>query len=497
LRIGACSRPVTAVRIWCDSPDCLTPLFSQTRRELSARPVVSIGLGPMGPDGSPADVDSDNLFTVPVERIDFDAVCSFVLHMEKLNALTESVALELKTAPQGRNVVKAVAGLANADGGLVLVGVSEDDTGKDRLVGVDPGTYDSIISQLRGLLGASVFNFVEPVAVTKPQTDQQILVIRVDADQAPRPVVVSGTVYVRMPGQTVPARREEIVRLVQDQRAANATADAAVPALAQHTAPTEPMRYPFWQGEPEPDLTIRIQADIWLPGRAAQRPWLSSDAKQAALRALQDSPIPDRILLEQVRQHEMAQSVWEFTQQHSVRLSCKTRAFTQQQVTFRPLSQAEAYVYREQRRLGVLLAVGFSDSGADKQVHLTLANLYDCLLAAADATMKTCYAVADALDAGSPAKPGVLQGWLLPQNSSASPSGLTDRLVLHDWTRSKTAQPLSAHSLQPTVPDTGDLAELDSLVRAWLTFLWLDLGLSDFEPALDALATPAWTPAAG
>lgn len=159
-----------------------------------------------------------------------------------------------------------------------------------------------------------------------------------------------------------------------------------------------------------------------------------------------------------------------------------------------------SYLYREQRTLGTLLAIALDQP--NDQVRLTLANLYNVVLAGTLTVFDACRAVAAALDAAAPIQAGTLQGWLQPRawdggwSTRSAPTSLTDLLVLHPWTR-EPAEQLTAFSLQPTTPFTGDIDELDRLVRQWLTLLWLDLGFSDFEHDIEALVIPTWMPQPG
>ncbi len=93
-----------------------------------------------------------DVFRAPASEIDLAGVREFVVAAEASDALTESRVLELKGKIDGRNVVKAIAGMANADGGVVLVGVREDVHGDARLVGITKGAVGALVGQLRTLL---------------------------------------------------------------------------------------------------------------------------------------------------------------------------------------------------------------------------------------------------------------------------------------------------------------------------------------------------------
>src|SRR4051812_35546092 len=94
----------------------------------------------------------EDLFELPLSKIDFDAVRRFVEAAEDANALTESIVVELKSKRDGNNVAEAVAGLANTDGGLVLVGVDRDAVDDNRFLGISVRDHDSLMSNLHAHL---------------------------------------------------------------------------------------------------------------------------------------------------------------------------------------------------------------------------------------------------------------------------------------------------------------------------------------------------------
>ena len=117
------------------------------------------------------------MFRAPGSDIDFEGLREFVLAAEASDALTESRSLELKGKIEKQNVVRAVAGMANADGGVVLVGVREDAHGDARLAGIMKRGLDGLVSQLRMLLDPPLEPEIIPVAVPidAPNSDNRVI----------------------------------------------------------------------------------------------------------------------------------------------------------------------------------------------------------------------------------------------------------------------------------------------------------------------------------
>lgn len=150
--------------------------------------------------------------------IDYEVVRAFVVDAEEASLFSESLTLEAKERLHGSNVAEAVAALGNTDGGIILVGVKDRDaTGEDRIVGVPKSGYDSVARSLYSYIPEAMPEII-PVAI--PGSDQLVLVLRVDADAVPHPVVVNGKVLYRIPGNSVPADRRRVLDLAARDHAA-------------------------------------------------------------------------------------------------------------------------------------------------------------------------------------------------------------------------------------------------------------------------------------
>jgi hypothetical protein len=72
-----------------------------------------------------------------------------------------------------------------------------------------------------------------------PDGQRLVLVLRVDADAVPHPVMVSGRVLFRIPGHSVPADRRRVLDLVARDQAARDTERGRMRVLRPPWHPTE------------------------------------------------------------------------------------------------------------------------------------------------------------------------------------------------------------------------------------------------------------------
>ena len=178
---------------------------------------------------------------------------------------SETIYVELKREQHGDNVVRAVAGMANAQGGIVLVGIDERVTDPDQCPGVPVSTKTDIANKCLTLLEPQY----EPeiIAVAVPHlTDRVVLVVRVDLAEVPaHPLVLRGQVLVRRQSQTSPASRQELVGLVQAPNGSSERFPSSAMSLATTHQP-QPGQHP--QQSP-PDLDIRVAGAIALRPQVA------------------------------------------------------------------------------------------------------------------------------------------------------------------------------------------------------------------------------------
>ena len=201
-------------------------------------------------------VDNWSLYTAPEDAIDADLLRSFVAEQRESRLLTESLTLELKRRRQGDNIARTIAAFANTDGGILLVGVDEDSPVFDTSPGVPSTEVVAISDSCRNVLDPLVQPSIVPVAL--PEGDRVVIVIRVDPEPAVVPVCKGGTVFVRAPGQTVPATREQIIALATRPSTVGASLQT-IPSLNTAFYPD----YQISQGSPR-DALIRIAGGVWL-----------------------------------------------------------------------------------------------------------------------------------------------------------------------------------------------------------------------------------------
>ncbi|MGH3277270.1 MAG: AlbA family DNA-binding domain-containing protein, partial [Streptosporangiaceae bacterium] len=190
---------------------------------------------------------SGDLYSAAVSEVDYDLVKAFVLSAEEADLFSESLTFEAKEKRDRSNVAEAVAALSNADGGVVLVGVKDKDaTGEARLVGVPRSEHDALASSLHAVIPEAM---PEIIAVAMPDGKRLILVLRVDADAVPHPVMVSGKVLFRIPGHSVPADRHRVLDLVARDQATRGTERGKMNVLR---APWQPTEIGIWPEEKDP-----------------------------------------------------------------------------------------------------------------------------------------------------------------------------------------------------------------------------------------------------
>jgi hypothetical protein len=139
---------------------------------------------------------------------------------------TETLTVDFKEKADTR-IAECVASMANAYGGLVLVGITDTDR---KIVGVKTETLAHVADTLTTRLdpGDWLPEMFE-VPITHDEPSKYVLVIRIRPESAPRPVMVQRAkqhggdgifwIPVRRPGGTRQATRAEMAALFADQPA--------------------------------------------------------------------------------------------------------------------------------------------------------------------------------------------------------------------------------------------------------------------------------------
>lgn len=185
--------------------------------------------------------------------------------------LPESLTLEYKEAFTS-NITRTVAAMANTYGGIILVGVA-DQASADRIVGVTAATVTQIINACHDAIEPPWEPEVIPVPVGAAPVDRYVLVVRIDAQRAPRPLLVNGAAPVRLHGRNATADRGRLVALFAERLAQD---DRIRRVLPQPQLPTKR------DGSPDADFVIR--SGFWLPvsESAAWRPLPERAVEQLA-----------------------------------------------------------------------------------------------------------------------------------------------------------------------------------------------------------------------
>lgn len=408
-----------------------------------------------------------DLYTAPASDIDYGLVRAFVLSAEAADLFSESLTFEAKEKRSGSNVAEAVAALSNTDGGIILVGVKDKDaTGEDRIVGVAKPDHDALASNLHSLIPEAM---PEIIPVAMPGGQNLVLVLRVNADAVPHPVMVSGKVLFRIPGHSVPADRRRVLDLAARDQAAPG---AEFARMNVERRPWQPKDVVLWSTDDtgkEASLksgVLRVAGGLELPRRVLDRPWLGLAARQAALDSLNNSPVrssPSWLL-----------TTWDTVEARATDLRLFAGEVTQGTYAV----QAGAYLHLAGRRLSMLVGFRWTDRSGFKDA-MGMEHFYHALLGAMITITSTCAHVARATDVAEPSDPLAFEGWLQPENDLA----VTDVVSFGGLQPDKSDEHRSGHFPAARAAST-DTEDLDALARDWLTYWLLDLGKlgpRDFE----------------
>jgi hypothetical protein len=408
-----------------------------------------------------------DLYTAPASKVDYELVRAFVLNAEEASLFSESATFEAKEKRDKGNVAEAVAALSNTDGGVVLVGVKDKDaTGEDRIVGVPKSEHDALASNLHALLPEAM---PEIIPVAMPDGQRLVLVLRVDADAVPHPVMVSGKVLIRIAGHSIPVDRRRVLDLVARDQANPGTEQARMNVERRPWQPKDIALWPDGTDGREAQLrsgVLRIAGGLELPRRVLDRPWLGLAARQAALDAINNSPLrssPNWFL-----------TSWDTVEARATDLRLLAKEVPQG--TYRV--QSGAYLHIADRRLSMLVGFRWVD-GAGFGDAIGMEHLYHAMLGAMITVASTCAHVARAAGVAEPSNPLAWEGWLQPDNDLAVTDVVSFGGLRPDGAdEHRTARFPSARAAGTSADD------LDALARDWLTYWLLDmgkLGPRDFE----------------
>ncbi|MFF8505814.1 helix-turn-helix domain-containing protein [Streptomyces anulatus] len=210
------------------------------------------------------------------------------LTIERIRALAarpdqvESLTLEFKRE-YSKSLVTTIAAMANTYGGTILVGINDRaEPGVERVVGVNA---QKMIDKIASTCSEKLDPPWEPAFFTVPFDDGSglsVLVIRVDPDAAPRPLLIDLKAPIRLSGQNSTADRDRLLKLAREEPPARVLPmgqSVMAPRLGQDI-----------DGKPTEDFILRTGINLPMGEAGAWRP-LSERAVSALAQALNGSSL--------------------------------------------------------------------------------------------------------------------------------------------------------------------------------------------------------------
>ena len=192
--------------------------------------------------------------------------------------LPESLTLEYKEA-YSPGMVTTVAAMANSYGGIILVGVT-DQQQPNRLQGVPDTAVVKIVNACHDRLEPPWEPEIIPVQLA-PGGSAYILVVRIDPARVPRPLLIDGAAPIRLQGRNAKADCGRLAQLFSEPSAPTRAGGRLVTAPEMPTGP---------DGWPTADFILR--SGIVLPvGEAATWRPLSERGVASLAAALNTSPL--------------------------------------------------------------------------------------------------------------------------------------------------------------------------------------------------------------
>lgn len=227
-----------------------------------------------------------SIFTVTGDRVDRALVMAFLADQATERLFLESTTVEFKREG-GANVVQGICAMANADGGIIFVGV--DEKTPTQAPGVLRAEYDRLVNQCRTILQPMFFPEIIPVPADADE--RVILVVRVAAQPSLQPVFCRGAVFIRVPGSTVRANRDQVISMVHGQaRQGMAIPGEVARALASTYYPPEFTGDPQQQ-PPLPDLRLRAAGAFTLRPETRGRLLLGTHLRRSMLDLIDQSTL--------------------------------------------------------------------------------------------------------------------------------------------------------------------------------------------------------------
>ncbi|MEW5631191.1 ATP-binding protein [Streptomyces hydrogenans] len=222
---------------------------------------------------------NNSLFAASAADLTIERIRALAARLDQVESLT----LEYKSE-YSSNLVQTIAAMANTYGGMILVGINDKvEQDVERIVGVDAqATIDQIVSGCSTMLDPPW----EPAFFNVPLDDgsgRSVVVVRVDADVAPRPVLVKLKAPIRLSGRNATADRNRLLQLAREEPSAR------VLPMGQNVM--SPNLERDNEGKATADFILRTGINLPMGQAGAWRP-LSERTVDAFAQALNDSAFP-------------------------------------------------------------------------------------------------------------------------------------------------------------------------------------------------------------
>ncbi|MEV6408649.1 ATP-binding protein [Streptomyces bobili] len=225
---------------------------------------------------------TNSLFTASAADLTIERIRAVAARPDQVESLT----LEFKRE-YSPSLVKTIAAMANTYGGTILVGVSDKvEPGVDRVVGVDA---QAMIDKIASACSEKLDPPWEPTFITVPFDDgsrRSVVVIRVDPNVAPRPLLIDLKAPIRLSGQNSTADRDRLLMLAREEPTAN-----VLPMGQALMAPNPPRDI---EGKANEDFILRTGINLLMGEAGAWRP-LSERSVHALAQALNGSVLPEAL----------------------------------------------------------------------------------------------------------------------------------------------------------------------------------------------------------
>lgn len=249
------------------------------------------------------------LFQVPSTEITLALVQDFI----NLK-IREGLTVEYKRA--GDKPIEAVAALANTYGGLLFVGVDEGDKGvPSEIRGVPLGEKEKLVNQM----GTGFDPPWSPEVIEVPcneQGDKVVLVVRIDRTTVPRPIVLNGSIFVRLDARNEKANRQMMRMLLDDPNSQPEPRPSSVRrGLNVHESP-------FLVQTNDPDVVLRAASvmRLWEGEERTRFPSGLAGTVTGALQSTRAHPLLSQLGLALVGGGQVVTTPWQLIDATSRRL---------------------------------------------------------------------------------------------------------------------------------------------------------------------------------